>query len=118
MPDPDLRAICTVWQERLRLRDWTFDIDWARKHGDLSADSYAKTTWTPSEMHAYVLIRRPESMQRKFKRAPIEQTVVHEMLHVKLEGFTEENEALHVPQYEAAIDNLAEAYIAAYGPIL
>jgi hypothetical protein len=82
MTGDEAAALCAVWQERLRLRDW--DVGVALVAPDPTADGtkYGTITW---QLHAktarITLFESADRAAHDPQYAP-ERTIVHELLHL------------------------------------
>ncbi len=89
------RTLCLEWQKRLGLTEWFVAVKW----GKLPEGEAANIEWNHGRLTAEMTLRRGEG----------EHTVVHELLHLRLEGHSEPHpENL---DYERAINVLATVLI-------
>lgn len=99
------RKLCRKWQRRLKLSDHTIELRYPVPSDDFDAENLAaRCTWTPQYTWARILVTKNVT----------EHDIVHELLHVRLEGHTsletadaKRRRADHL--YERAINALAEA---------
>lgn len=80
---PNLQTICTYWQKRLRLQDWDIKIKYERFRR--MQNSTGQIPWGQIQMNqeyrsARILILHPSDNEQA--RGDIEETVVHELLHI------------------------------------
>jgi len=72
----ELRKAAKYWQEKLNLTEWRIVVRFAKEE-EMAGDEYAgHAYWVPEYPEATILLRRGEG----------EHTLLHEMLHVRLEG--------------------------------
>ena len=104
----ELRRLCKLWQRRLRITDWTISIRWGTP--EEMPDSLGSAVYDPRQMRAEVLIR--PGVDEGYPDGGVEQTIVHELLHLVLHGDTEyEREVI---LQERAINQIADALFWAY----
>jgi len=93
----ELQSLSILWQERLNLREWTITTRWGKGMKGL----YGQCWWDPENLVATVEIC-------KYSRDK-ELTLVHELLHLVLEGHEEFRGPNTV--VERAINRIAAALI-------
>jgi hypothetical protein len=104
----ELRRLCRLWQKRLRITDWTITIGWGTQAE--MPDACGTAQYDPRQMTAEVLIR--PGTDEAYPDGGVEQTIVHELLHLVLHGDTEyERECI---MQERAINQIADALYWAY----
>jgi len=103
-----LRGLCRTWQERLRITDWTTTIRWA-KSGELPGEC-GTCEYDPRNMGAKIIIR--EGVDPAYPDGGVEQTVIHELLHVVMHG-DKEYRGEKIMQ-ERSINQIADALYWAY----
>lgn len=96
----ELRERMKYWQDRLNLREWKLTLQWmparqAREFQGLCA-------WSVEELTAVVQIRRAQE--------DVEATLVHELLHIVLQGHKEYED--YDLALERAINRITEALMA------
>lgn len=84
MKESDLRKLAAVWQDQLRLRDWDLDVRYAdimtmSEDGELA---WGRSWIFPTFREATILILQPGDYIHGEGQDEIEDTLVHEMLHV------------------------------------
>ncbi len=93
-----------LWQKRLSLRDWTIEVQVCTEVD--ADDSWGEATWYPDSREATIRISRGLGPWQH------EATVVHELLHLMLQGHMDyEGYDIHE---ERAINTLASVLTAAY----
>jgi len=111
----ELEALCATWQRRLRLQDWRVKIRFARSL-ELGADTQGDCDWSLTKKMAAIRILVPGDYppDASFSQ-DIEQTVVHELLHLHGAPFdrfacgSADDNAV-----EVMIDCTAQALVAGY----
>lgn len=100
----ELQRLVNLWLKRLRLQDWQVKAECCTV-ADLP-DALGQIPYDTEEKIATLKVRDD---------APVESTVVHELLHLRLEPFSDGDEAepRHAER-EIAINLMACCYIAAY----
>lgn len=101
-----LRRLTKLWQKRLKLQDWKLDVRFAADMADTSA---GECWWHPDNRTAEIHILPPHIIEDD-----IEETLVHELLHVLYEGHawnTEDSLSVH---QERAHNQAAAALVSAY----
>lgn len=88
----EVRSAAAYWAERLRLNDWEITVQFAPTETMDSHESDGLAMWSAEHRTAVILLRR--------KQDDLEQTIVHELLHVALQG--------HVPQTASDTYDVAE----------
>lgn len=106
----EIRKEATHWQRELGLGDWEIQVNWGRPaavpnfdKGEMEADSVGNVCWHTEESVAWVYLRRGAGN--------VQETLVHEMLHVRLEGHREAP-MRYDPLYERALNAIATALVA------
>jgi len=97
-----VREIVAEYRALLDLTDWDIRCRWSRR-GEL-ADADGQCRWQPEYRIADVVLRRQQP------DSEIPHTVVHELLHLRLQGHTL-NEAPYDPQLELGINRTAAAIL-------
>lgn len=97
---PQLRKRTSVWQTRLNLREWTLIVAWGRE--DEMVGLAGCCQWNAEELHAVIHINRRDPTP--------EGTLVHELLHILLDGHLEEVPAYDVHR-ERAINRMTAALL-------
>ncbi len=105
-----LKKLCSTWQERLRIKDWAISIRWSSA-GELPHE-YGTTEYDPRQMAAEIILR--PGNDPIYPDGGVEQTLIHELLHVVMHGDTD-YEKENIMQ-ERAINQIADALYYAYLP--
>ena len=111
----ELTALCREWQERLRLQDWRVRVRRSEKH-ELPTGKEAGNSFYLSTKQAVITIN-PFAQHAHGDPDPLEVCLIHELLHLHLEGaFDDELTGAYHKNFEAGIDCIAWAlYRAKYG---
>lgn len=105
-----LEAVCKKWQTRLRLQDWDIKIQFKRAY-DLGADKEGECAFVISQKIAVISILDPMDYNPAVSwEQNIEQTVVHELLHLHF-AFFGAFEGLQEDTFEQAINCIAGALV-------
>lgn len=106
MTTPEFERLCRLWQRRLRLADWRISarIESEEEMPEIIGQIHPDV----EEMTASMRVRAD---------APIEATLIHELLHLRLWPYSdgEPDEPNH-EERERAINLLADCFLRAYGP--
>jgi hypothetical protein len=90
--EAELRKLCRRWQQMLRLQDWKIEIQYARIREMLHNDdiggviSWGRCSINDNHKRAKVYVLHPDDYEDDLGREEIEETVVHELLHVQMSG--------------------------------
>ena len=99
-----VREAAAYWAEKLRLNDWEITVQFADNATMNKHESDGLAMWSAEHRTAVILLRR--------KQDDIEGTLVHELLHVAIQG--------HIPQTaedqydvaeERAVNSIADALV-------
>ena len=105
----DLRKAAAHWREVLGLSEWTLYVCYGKPvdgqadlaKGEISADCEGQAMWHTESPHAIIALRRGQAT---------EETVVHELLHIRLEGHRPAP-IKYDPLYERALNLIAAALL-------
>lgn len=106
--NPSLSRLCKLWQKRLRITDWSIRIGWGKSE---KMDALGLTEYDPRGMSAKVTIAEGMA-DAAYEDGGIEQTVIHELLHIVIHG-DQEYTGEQIMQ-ERAINQIADALYRAY----
>lgn len=115
-----LQERCLYWQERLRLRDWDVVVEVvraARLQAPGAGFLDGGCDWTLANKTAYIRILDPvDYPESAFEPQDMEQTLVHELLHLHFGPFfgelvTSETQDLTQIAKETAIEMIARALV-------
>lgn len=102
-----LRRITKLWQKRLKLQDWKINV---RFNASIASENAAgMADWHPDNRTAEIDILPPHLIADD-----IEETLVHELLHVLYEGHTWYTEDLRSAHQERALNQTTAALVSAY----
>ncbi len=102
----ELRRLCRLWQKRLRITDWRITVKFSEAEGNLGITDY-----NPRELIATIEIR-PGQTEERYHDGGTEQTLIHELLHVVLDG--EKEYGGEDLGQERSINRIADALYTAY----
>lgn len=86
---PILNAMVHKWAGILRLRDWDITIEMVDKK-DLSLEGVAgEISWNREHQHAEIRILDSSQLKADMIHPDIEETVIHELLHLHASPFDE-----------------------------
>lgn len=107
MTTATLKRLMKLWQKRLKLQDWVVDV---RFSSDMDSDSSAgECSWHPDNRTATIHILPPNIIIDD-----IEETLVHELLHILYEGHTWYSDDARSVHQERALNQTAAALVNAY----
>jgi hypothetical protein len=113
----ELKRLCETWQKLLRLSDWNIKIRYARSREMLDEESasigWGRCTLNENHKRAEVLVLHPDDYMDDEGRMEIEQTVVHELLHVSLHGIAGHDDVVERVE-EQHINLIAELLVFLY----
>jgi hypothetical protein len=113
MTEPELKSLCSEWQERLRLRDWKVVARIKRVASFDVSNMQGECSWTLENKTAFIKILDTidYSDDCVFPQDQ-EKTLVHELLHLHFAEWTNESKDCRTPVHgEQGIDCIAEALI-------
>ncbi len=106
----ELRKAAGYWRDALGLNEWTLYVFYGKPitgcdpslaNGEIADDCEGQAEWHTEETQAFIALRRG--------KATVE-TVVHELLHIRLEGHRPAP-LKYDPLYERALNVLAAALL-------
>jgi hypothetical protein len=99
-----------LWQQRLRLQDWTISVKLARA-SDLRPKTLGNINWDRRERSAVISVMDPDDYKYAGHAMldDMEMTIVHELVHLHLSGLPRNDDTKKVE--EQAVNLLAEALI-------
>jgi len=105
----------SVWQDRLKLQDWTISV--VQSHpNDLRRGTLGNIHWDADKQTAVIRVLDASDYQRPFKAAlkDMEFTVVHELVHLELSSLTKNFKSRSEESYsgeEQAVNGIAGALL-------
>jgi hypothetical protein len=120
MTDEQLKSLCKLWQKRLRLQDWRIDVRLVDS-GELGNSEGGCRAFRDDKL-AIIKVLKPDAVDRTddyFKAFPetysVERILVHELLHIPLEGILnpDANDHEKVAE-EQAVNQITNALVEAY----
>ena len=113
--DRHLQAYLEVWQVRLNLRKWKIAV-LVVPAGDLKAKTLGNIHWDVLTMSAVIRVLSPEDYNPKVKNIldDMEETIVHELIHLSLVPFQPENGKTDEERgtEEVVISKITQAFLA------
>lgn len=112
MTNKQLVGMCQTWQKRLRLQDWEISIEFTDAFNGTA--TYGECSTSPPFMQAAIKVRSD------LKPKAVEETVVHELLHVRFPNHTPafdrvfNRTGLVGNEFEIGIEMVARALVDAY----
>lgn len=103
--------ITKYWQQRLRLNDWKVNVALV-KHGGIDEGAVGECETIVTRKVAYIKLLMPEVYDYQGKY-DIEQTLVHELLHLHFAPFMLNRGDKGYLQQEQAIDLIADGLVGA-----
>ena|SRR3990167_3747235 len=109
--DDELQLVCAEWQKRLRLQDWVVKAIIARNK-DLLEKTQGTCSWVIQKKMATILILDPiDYPEDTIHPQDMEQTLVHELLHLHFAPFDDETGTPKEIAIEQATDCIAYALV-------
>jgi hypothetical protein len=103
-----LRQECVRWQHALDLKDWKIKLVWGVPtqepdywKGEMALDAQANSWWQPEESRAIIAIDR--------KCEDPVGALIHELLHIRLEGHHEPYRKKYDIMYERGLNAIVES---------
>lgn len=98
------QAYVADYQERFKLGRWEIETRWAttKECNDNGVELCGFITWSKQIEYPSALIR----LNKQFCQGDIEQTIIHELLHLLLEGH-KTKQRKYDPHYECALNILS-----------
>jgi hypothetical protein len=112
--DEELQTKCEEWKKRLRLQDWIVKCKIARNK-DVVANAQGHCSWVIQKKMATILILDPlDYPDDTMHPQDMEQTLVHELLHLHFAPFDDETDTPKEIAIEQAIDCIAFSLVNLY----
>lgn len=114
MTNDELQALCRVWQERLRLRDWIIDARLARRPEFGNTTQVGRCAWNENHRAARVSVLDPLDADLSNTTTPDndpELILVHELLHIHFIPFVAQDNTPEDTAQEQAINCIAGALV-------
>lgn len=109
--DEELQVACAEWQKRLRLQDWVVQAKISRNR-DVGDKSQGHCRWVIQKKMATILILDPlDYPEDTMHPQDMEQTLVHELLHLHFAPFDDEVDTPKEVAIEQATDCIAYALV-------
>lgn len=105
-----LEAWLRKWQPRLKLSEWDIKVKLSRR--EEMDDAAGSVTITPNTRLAVIRVMDPVDWMSREWSQDIEQTIVHELVHVVFWGLDENRpEGLGLVVFEQGVDGLASSLV-------
>lgn len=106
------KALLNDWMERLGLQDWTIKLVDCCDPEDMALSNVAGCTeWVEVKRAAVIQIMDPDYYGDRIMPFDYEQTLVHELLHLKTCLLTDVDDSLQERVGHMLIDDLAKAFV-------
>lgn len=100
------------WREKLVLTDWTIKFEANVDPEDMVVDEASGcTSWQESTKTAHIQILNKDRYKNRVAPFDVEQTIVHELLHLKLTFLSSECDQLQERVVHQLIDDLAKSFV-------
>ena len=113
--DKDVDILCRKWQDILRLNDWNVAVELIRESEFSEPDRAGEVYITLSKGEALILLLDPliPTQDCPFPY-DMEQTLVHELLHLHFATFEPQDDDLKHDLWERAVESITKTLIALY----
>lgn len=111
LTEPQLQKLCPVWQARLRLQDWDVKVRVKRAADMGLGKKRACVTSQLLSKEALVEIQDPLDYRPSVWPNDMEQSLVHELLHLHFAPFEADEETAEGAAQEQAIELIACALV-------
>ncbi|SRR6266852_2570024 len=110
---PDLDCLRETWQRRLGLRDWTVTVKLCRARDMDDEDSNGEVQILLNHRRAFIALRDPLDVKPEYHpENDLEETLVHELLHLWTEPLSLPDAGPRQVAEEQALNALAKALVA------
>ena len=107
-----MKELLKEWQNRLGLTDWTIELHDNVEPDDMALDGVSGcNSWTECNKTSIIQIIDPKFYGTRIKPFDYEETLVHELLHLKLCLLSHEGDDLQSRYVHQLIDDLARAFV-------
>lgn len=111
MDQAKLETLCMTWKKRLGLSHWDITIRFAES-GELEEWNEGRVLHKQCQEHALILIKRSEEYNAlEGREQDIEETIVHELLHLVFGLFPEASSDLEEKVFDQSLDRVARVLI-------
>lgn len=114
MTEERLKELAKEWQKKLRIQDWDVDVSFKRHFEMGGGNILGECCSTPAVRKSTIHILIPEDVETPQSDYNLEESLVHELLHVHFSEWED-----HFPEgdvmpasYEAGIDAVSKALVA------
>ncbi len=113
MTEQELQALCSLWQKRLRLQDWTVVVRVVRRHEMALKDVQGECEWVLPRKQAVIRLLDPvDYVPERIVPQDMETDLVHELLHLYFAPFDADDGTLEEMHQEQAINAIGQALVA------
>jgi len=107
------RKLFNYWRKKLNLSDWTIKFEFNVDPDDMAIEgACGATSFVESCKSAIVQIVDPNKMEDGIVPFNLEETIVHELLHLKLSLITTGSDAMTERVGHQIIDDLSKSFVA------
>ena len=107
------RKLFNYWRKKLNLSDWTIKFEFNVDPDDMAIEgACGATSFVESCKSAIVQIVDPKKMEDGIVPFNLEETIVHELLHLKLSLITTGSDAMTERVGHQIIDDLSKSFVA------
>ena len=99
------KKLLSFWKKLLRLQDWEIEVK--EMIPDAEQEHVGEVAFVLERKYAQISLLSPQATDED-----IEDTLVHELIHIHLAPFWPEEDAQKVVLAEQAVDSLARAFVA------
>jgi hypothetical protein len=111
MTNEELQQLCFDWQIRLRLGDWIVKARFWEPH-EIDGSLFGQCSYLIQEKTAKIKIIRPEHTHKEsFPPQIVEETLVHELLHLHFAPFEAKPKTTKMDAQELAINCISRALV-------
>jgi hypothetical protein len=111
LTERQLQRLCAQWQKRLRVQDWDVRVRVKRRHQMELESKRAGCNYSLKLKEALIEIQSPLDYQPSVWPNDMEQSLVHELLHLHFALFSADDETPEGVAQEQAIDLIASALV-------
>lgn len=107
-----LQQLCIYWQKKLRLQDWDIHLSIERRHNMDIENTTACSTYNICAKKAWIQILDPIDYHTNGFYQDIEQSLIHELIHLHFSPLSIDYSNEKCPWYmEAGIDAIATSLV-------
>lgn len=110
MTGKQLQNLCEKWQGVLKLRDWEVKAVFVPV-GDLKPGTAGYVSPSVNNKAAVIEIMREGDYKNQYWAQDVEETLVHELVHLHLIGLGDQEDPLKRRVEEQAVESLAQGFV-------